>query len=310
MQADKSETLNRNEQRLADLRAKRKASPQADLLDVLESVDNTTAVLKTTKPPKPVKHAPRKPRAPNPKGMAPAVVPTQGMLNNIHDVSPKDAMMIMDVALYRLSKRETRPNDSIRYDFDEGYIEVRGGPEGMATVWDYDMVIMATSYFTEAMNKFRKGKGAAPPNLFRPNVNDIMKFCRRGKGGNQHDSLLNGLKRLADTTILISNMPVYENGEKKYLNKQTSLINTFSMLNNAKTGKVEHVEFELPTFMYDEITKSGTPSVLTVHPDYFLQDSGLARFSITWRARSQAKVAPPGRSTWCSSAAVAANAKS
>jgi hypothetical protein len=61
--------------------------------------------------------------------MAPAVVPTQGILNKIHDVSPKDAMMIMDVALYRLSKRETRPNDSIRYDFDEGYIEVRGGPE-------------------------------------------------------------------------------------------------------------------------------------------------------------------------------------
>jgi plasmid replication initiation protein len=159
----------------------------------------------------------------------------------------------------------------------------------MATVWDYDMVIMATSYFTEAMNKFRKGKGTVPPNLFRPNVNDIMKFCRRGKGGNQHDSLLNGLKRLADTTVLISNMPVYENGEKKYLNKQASLINTFSMLTNAKTGKVEHVEFELPTFMYEEITKSGTPSVLT----------------------SQARVAPPGRSTWCSSAAVAAaNARS
>ena len=37
------------------------------------------------------------------------------------------------------------------------------GRKGMALVWDYDLVLMGISHITEAMNRYRAGRGESPP---------------------------------------------------------------------------------------------------------------------------------------------------
>jgi hypothetical protein len=76
-----------------------------------------------------------------------------------YDVGTKDSRSIMDVAVFRLSKKDKRPGDIIRYDMPDGFVQVSTGPAGMASVWDYDIVLMAVSHLTAATNRWRAGKG-------------------------------------------------------------------------------------------------------------------------------------------------------
>ena len=58
----------------------------------------------------------------------------------------------------------------IRYDLpDGGYVEVSSGHYGMASVWDYDLVLMAISHLTESMNRYREGRGEKPGRVYKPN---------------------------------------------------------------------------------------------------------------------------------------------
>lgn len=72
----------------------------------------------------------------------------------------------MDVAVFRLSKKDKRAGELIRYDLPDGYVEVSAGAHGMASAWDYDIVLMMVSHLTEAMNRYREGKGGKPGECF------------------------------------------------------------------------------------------------------------------------------------------------
>src|SRR5690606_27641488 len=74
----------------------------------------------------------------------------------LYDVSTRDSRSVMDVAVFRLSKKDKRAGELIRYDLPDGYVEVSAGAHGMASVWDYDIVLMLVSHLTEAMNRYRE----------------------------------------------------------------------------------------------------------------------------------------------------------
>jgi hypothetical protein len=59
----------------------------------------------------------------------------------LYDVGTRDSRSMMDVALFRLSKREKRAGEVIHYDLPDGHVEVKAGPDGMASIWDYDIVL-------------------------------------------------------------------------------------------------------------------------------------------------------------------------
>lgn len=194
----------------------------------------------------------------------------------LYDVGTRDNRAIMDVAVFRLSKKQLRANTIIRYDLPDGFVEVSSGAYGMASVWDYDIVLMAVSHLTEAMNRFREGKGKKPGKHFRPHVSEVLRFCRRESGGKQYDSVIGALKRLSTTTVYIERTKDAK-GTSLLETDGESLIGPVKVLSNAKTGKVEFVQIKIADWMYDEVTK-GTPDVLTVHPDYFLIEPALGRF--------------------------------
>lgn len=271
MQADPSavKAPNKREQRLAQIKARR-PNPQPDLLDALDTSAPSPAKAKSAAKPKKA----AAPKLPATRGKLPV---QRDFLSAIFDVTGRDNRHIMDVAIFRLSKRGQRANDTIRYDLPNGYVEVSAGSNGMATVWDYDLVLMAVSNITEAMNRYRAGKGPFPSRTFRPHVGDVLKFCRKENGGTQRDSILASLKRLSTTLVMIQR-EVTVNGVEKVIDSGETLIGSFGTVANGKTKKLEYLEYTIPQWMFDQITTTATPEVLSVHQDYFLLESGMARF--------------------------------
>ncbi|HEX8590711.1 replication initiator protein A [Pseudomonas sp.] len=196
----------------------------------------------------------------------------------LYDISTKDTMGIMDVAVYKLSKKDKRANDMVRYDLRDGWVIVSSGAYGMASVWDYDIVLMGISYLTEAMNRYRHGKGEIPPQLFRPHVSEILKFCRRENGGDQKSKLIDALDRLSTTTVKMERIVTIKGKKKLLTSGGESLIGPYKAISSLTTKKVEYVEFRIPDWIYTEIVTNPTPDVLTVHPDYFLIEPGTAKF--------------------------------
>lgn len=194
-------------------------------------------------------------------------------------ISTKDHRHFMDVALFRMSKRERRAGEVIRYDLTDGYIEVKAGPDGMASIWDYDIVLMLISHLTEALNLYKRGQGAMPSRLFTPHVSDILKFCKRGDGGNQAKRLESALDRLRGTTIKSVRQRPSRNGKGVMREvKGESLISDYLVISHTASGRVDRVEIEAPRWIYREVIDSQGAAVLTVSQAYFLIDSAIARF--------------------------------
>lgn len=191
----------------------------------------------------------------------------------LYDVDSRDGRGVMDVALFRLSKKDKRAGQMIRHSLPDGYVEVGAGPHGMASVWDYDIVLMMVSHLTEAMNRYRDGKGDRPGRTFRPHVRDILKFTRRADGSKQVEDVEAALDRLTGTIIKISR----ENGKLR-TTKSEGLISGYSVVSRTDTNKLAQIEIEAPDWLYREVIAGNVPKVLTVHPDYFLIDSGIGRF--------------------------------
>ncbi|MBC2768784.1 replication initiator protein A [Pusillimonas minor] len=210
------------------------------------------------------------------------------------DISTKDSQSMMDVAVFRLSKRDKRPGETIHYELADGYIEVKAGPDGMASVWDYDIILMAISYLTEAMNRHREGRCEMPTRLIRPSVMEILKFCRRPVGGRQYEELESTLDRLKNTTLKIVRTRKGRNGRVIRMAEGEGLLSNYRVLSYAENGKVASVELEVPNWIYREVVQAQQPEILTIHPDYFLIEPGIGRYLY----RLARRVAGRGRARW------------
>ena len=206
----------------------------------------------------------------------------------LYDVGTRDSRGIMDVAVFRLSKKDHRPNSVISYNLPDGHVTVSSGAAGMASVWDYDIVLMAISHLTESMNRYREGRGEKPGPNFRPHVGDVLKFCRRDNGGKQKDSIVGSLERLGSTFVSIERKKKVR-GKSVTINEGENLIAKYSAITNDDTGKVEFIEIKVADWMYREVTEGKNPDVLTVHPDYFLIEPGIGRFLYRLARRAAGK---------------------
>jgi len=221
-------------------------------------------------------------KAPKAESQTDFFVPT------LYDVGTKDSRSIMDVAVFRLSKRDRRAGEVIHYELSDGHVTVSGGAAGMASVWDYDLVLMAVSHLTEQMNRFREGKAERPSRIFRPHVADVLRFCRRSDGGKQKDDLVETCIRLNTTHVAVQRIKKNSNGKTITVDEGEPLISRYKII-KSDTGKPEYIEIELADWMYREITDGKNPEVLTVHPDYFLIDPGIGRFVYRLARRAAGK---------------------
>ncbi len=207
----------------------------------------------------------------------------------LYDVATKDSRSIMDVAVFRLSKKDKRANETIRYERADGYVEVVSGEAGMASVWDYDIVLMAISHLTDAMNLYRQGRGEKPSRIFRPHVSEILKFCRRSDGGRQYEEIEGALKRLSTTFVEVVTTTQAKGKRALRTAKGVGLINGYETVSYADNGRLTSVSIEVPQWLYNEVVEVKSPAVLTVHPEYFLIEPGIGRFLYRLARRAAGK---------------------
>ncbi len=107
------------------------------------------------------------------------------------EVATRDDMNLLDVSPYSLSKNvRTGEAAVIKYKLKDAEITIQGGAlSGLATVFDYDIVLHMISHLNEEAEKWRKGEADKPPRYYRPSTYDILRFCRRGLGTRQYEEL-------------------------------------------------------------------------------------------------------------------------
>jgi plasmid replication initiation protein len=197
----------------------------------------------------------------------------------VFDAPIKDDMNLMDVAPFALSK--TAGEGIIRYELRDAIITVEGGAEvGLATAYDYDIVINMISHLAEAVRVYRieEAKGRRPNlpgRIYRPAAAEILKFCRRELGGKQYLDLERALDRLQATRVKITNL----HGGKRRETQSFPLIGRYKVVSRTTQDRIDQIEIEIPNWVYEGIVKpDGKPSILTLNADYFLINRPIAKF--------------------------------
>lgn len=179
--------------------------------------------------------------------------------------------------MFRLGKKDHRANTVILYEFPDGYVQVSSGPHGMASIWDYDIVLLAISYLNEGMNQHREGRAPKPEQTVVLPVQAVLKFCGKDNGGHQKNGIAGALERLGTTYVIIQR--TRNTGAKpEIITEGEGLINKFKVITDGCTKKIKRVEIKVADWMYQEITERPQPDVLAVNPDYFHIKQGVGRF--------------------------------
>ena len=113
---------------------------------------------------------------------------------DVADAVLKDFIQEMEHPFYSLSKK---PVTAIReYRHGERWIKVTPSVQGLATIYDKDLLIYAIS---QLMVKLNQGKDISP--RVRINCHEFLIFTNRGTGGKDYKALVEALERLRGTTI-------------------------------------------------------------------------------------------------------------
>lgn len=198
----------------------------------------------------------------------------------VHDAPVKDDVNLMDVAPFSLSK--TVRHGVIRYELKDALITIEGGAEcGLVTAYDYDIFIHMVSHLAAQMRDYRQAEAkglrpSLPPRTYRPNMSEILKFCRREQGGKQYEQLEHALDRLSATRYKITNLT---NNNTRRAAESFPLIGRYKVVSRTKLDRPDEVEIDIPDWVYSGVvTTRESPSILTLHADYFLLQKPLAKF--------------------------------
>lgn len=116
--------------------------------------------------------------------------------------SLRDQRETMERPFFSLAKRRLTP---IEYRSPKGDVTVKVSPNvthGMATIWDFDILIWAATQINDQVERKRRDKTAADPSatlFFHPA--DLLRSIGRGVGGKDREELRAALARLSSTYV-------------------------------------------------------------------------------------------------------------
>jgi plasmid replication initiation protein len=210
----------------------------------------------------------------------------------------RDNRDAMGYPFLSLQKRRTTP---IRYSDENVWLSVSASAEfGVATIWDWDVMIFAASHINEAIESRRK---ISPEITFVPH--DCLKQIGRGTGGRDYKELAQAIRRLGMTSVItnIREADQPDVGRERGFHWLTgySLPKKYPPRYITTPDNVAHItprnpegepdparpwEIGLPPWIYNAIVRQG--DILAVHPDYFQLTGGLER----WLYRLARKAVP------------------
>jgi plasmid replication initiation protein len=186
----------------------------------------------------------------------------------IADLPLRDTRETMERPFFSLAKRKRlKP---IEYTSPDGtiYVKVFATPQfGMATIWDADILIWASS----TLNNMRNSGCNDLPRTLNFQAYDVLKTIGRDTGGRDYQLLRDALGRLQATTIRTNIRP---KGRKK--ERQFSWIESWSDLTDESSGKSLGMSLTVSDWFYEGILMDG--GLLAIDPAYFSISGGRERW--------------------------------
>lgn len=195
------------------------------------------------------------------------------------DISTRDTQDTMELPFLSLSKRPRLT--PISYSSETSEVTVSGGaPYGIATIWDWDLIMWLLSQVREALDK---GCDVSRKIRFRPHA--FLTAARRGTSGSQYGRLDESIKRLKNTTVVTT---------VRAKNGRTVMFSwlEYGELERDEKGRIVAATVLIPEWLFDAV--SDNRLVLTMHQDYFLLTGGIER----WLYRFVRKQAGTNVSGW------------
>lgn len=183
---------------------------------------------------------------------------------DILEATPKDDRHSMEHPLFSLSKN---PDKKVRiYSHNGDNIKIKPGSDGLATIWDKDILIYCCSQLVEAINRGREDVSRK----IRVTAYDLLVTTNRGVGGENYDRLAKALDRLAGTRITTD---IKTNGVR--IRESFGLINAWKIIEKSPDdGRMVFVEIELSEWLFNAIIGN---EVLSLSHDYFRLTGALER---------------------------------
>ena len=199
------------------------------------------------------------------------------------EIPLKDQRELMERPFFSLATRKRlKP---IEYVSPDGDISVRvsGNPTfGIATIWDADILIWATSH----INQLRERGVNDLPRTIHTTPYDLLRAIRRDTGGKGYRELEAALRRLESTSIETSIRAPRRNKQAQF-----GWLDEWTLESDPKTGAPRGMTLTLSNWVFEGLVRDR--GLLTLHPDYFEIRGGVER-AIYRIARKHAGDQPQG----------------
>lgn len=181
------------------------------------------------------------------------------------DIPIRDQREVMERPFFSLAKRPRLT--PIKYRVGDVWVEVSANPQfGMATIWDADILIWASTQITEALDR-----GYQPSRVIQFHPYNLLRSVRRTTGGADYARLRAALERLTHTAVRTN---IRSEGKKKFASFHW--LESWTETTNDKNGEPMGMTITLSDWLYEGIVGRG--GVLTIHEDYFLLTGGIERW--------------------------------
>lgn len=163
--------------------------------------------------------------------LAPIRHPQQDFfLAQMFDAALKDDQASMEHPMFSLSKA---PDLNIRvYEHNGSSITITPSANGLATIWDKDVLLFAISTLIEAQNR-----SVPISRNVRFRARDLLVYCNRGIDGAKYDGLVKALERLVGTRIKTD----ITTGNKRY-RRGFGLIESWSIVERTSSNRMACIE--------------------------------------------------------------------
>src|SRR5262245_53732001 len=126
---------------------------------------------------------------------------------NFADIPTRDQRDTMERPFFSLAKKPRFT--PIEYHVGDVWVEVSGNPKfGMATIWDADVLIWASTQVREALDR-----SMTPSRVIQFHPHNLLKSIRRDTGGEQYKRLRAAFERLTHTAVRTN---IRAEGKKKF----------------------------------------------------------------------------------------------
>jgi plasmid replication initiation protein len=175
---------------------------------------------------------------------------------DIFDAVPKGDAASMEHPVFSLA---TKPDTKIRtYESADGksFVKVTPSVEGLATVFDRDILIYCISQVMAGLNRGRKVS-----KTLQIRAHDMQLATNRGTDGRGYEQLRAALERLKGTTISTN---ITTGGEEQF--DTFGLIDKASVKRKTRDGRMQEIEITLSDWVFNAIRGE---EVLTLNRQYF-----------------------------------------